>query len=201
MSHSRFFILASSFVLPALSAVVLACTATTDLGAHDPASEPDAALAANPLPEKDAAADPDAKPVDGSATPNDAESGVGLVACSNGVRGTANPVTTKTDLPSRVAGRWLFCPAGMTDAINKHAGIEISAAGQWWFLLPNGTREPGVDNAGTWDQAWATDNQPNLIYFHFSTSGVIFHFLAFEEGPRRMIATGMIATWHAVPAP
>lgn len=125
----------------------------------------------------------------------------------NAARGVGDPVEKKGDVNTKLEGRWFFCPGEGKEKqvpLSRDEGMELSADGKWWFLQSDGSggfmRKPGVENAGTWDQDWARDDQANLIYLRFWNNSFMWLSLGFETSPRRWLGTYYAEpALHAVP--
>jgi hypothetical protein len=114
----------------------------------------------------------------------------------NAARGAADPITVKTDVAPRLAGRWYLCPGfGKADQepLANEDAIEFSADGKWWWLARGDdgawARKPGVENAGKWDQDWTGADQPNAIYVREWNDSFYWLTLGFETDPRRVLGT------------
>ena len=132
--------------------------------------------------------------------------------CASATRGAVDIPHNRKELGERMAGRWLFCIKD-TDAkestAREHAGIEMTAGGDWWFLRLDGdkvVREGGVENGGQWHLNFGgtgdpppndtTQPLPGSLYLAVASGGTWAGAVAFESGPRRFVYTPNV-TWHA----
>jgi hypothetical protein len=170
-----------------------------DAGAADMATETSATAPASETADPSASqtADPSASETAETSAP------ANLVEACAAPHGSAEMLTTATELTSRLAHRWFNCNFG--NGIQVYGpGVAFHADGTWndLALASDGTVTPvlGVDNRGTWNGIVAG----SFLEVSFSgdngtESGM--EYIEFEANPRRMRLDTRNATMWFVPIP